>query len=108
MKRPLTLFILVFLLIAPTLIIAQEEADSLKAQKKEIRKEKRSTRRWGWVPFPSVLYNTDIGLQFGALVNIFDYGPKRSLYPDFNHHFYAEVSFTTKGGSIFQDRKSVV
>ncbi len=102
MKRPLTLFILVFLLIAPTLIIAQEEADSLKAQKKEIRKEKRSTRRWGWVPFPSVLYNTDIGLQFGALVNIFDYGPKRSLYPDFNHHFYAEVSFTTKGGSIFQ------
>src|SRR5512133_152612 len=100
--RKFTLMVLAILLFIPAAAYMQNETDSLKLQKKETRKEKRATRRWGIVPFPSVLYNTDIGLQFGGLVNIYDYGEKRSKYPLFDHHFYAEVSFTTKGGGIFQ------
>jgi hypothetical protein len=102
MKQTFTSLVLAILFLVPLTAYVQDQADSLKQQKKEQRQEIKKTKRWGWVPFPSVLYNTDIGLQFGGLVNIYDYGKGRSAYPSYNHKIYAEVSFTTKGGSIFQ------
>ena len=56
----------------------------------------------GWVPLPSILYNTDIGLQFGELAQVYNYKKNRPIFPEYYHKYYAEVSFTTKGGSIFQ------
>ena len=93
---------LAFLAAIPLSGYMQGQPDSLKIQQKEERREKKKKKAWGWVPFPSVLYNTDIGLQFGALVNIYNYKKNRPIFPDYYHKFYAEVSFTTKGGSIFQ------
>jgi outer membrane protein assembly factor BamA len=102
MKHRFTPLILILLMSVPVSAYVQSQADSLKLQKKEERKQKKMQKPWGIVPFPSVLYNTDIGFQAGALVNIFNYKKGRPIYPDYYHHFYAEVSFTTKGGSIFQ------
>ncbi|TSA25637.1 MAG: hypothetical protein D4R67_09670 [Bacteroidetes bacterium] len=102
MKQHITSLILAILIFIPATAYLQNQSDSLKLQKKEERKEKKMKKAWGWVPFPSVLYNTDIGLQFGGLVNIYNYKKNRPIYPDYYHKLYAEVSFTTKGGSIFQ------
>ena len=98
----LTCMILAILFFIPVWAYSQNQSDSLNLKKKEERKEKKMKRAWGWIPFPSVLYNTDIGLQFGALVNIYNYKKNRPIFPDYYHKFYADVSFTTKGGSIFQ------
>jgi len=64
---------------------------------------KKEKRKKGWVPdpLPVIGYDADQGLQLGALCQIFDYGDG-SIYPDYYHTFYAEVSFFTKGSSVFQ------
>ncbi|MCX6272295.1 MAG: hypothetical protein NTU44_13975 [Bacteroidetes bacterium] len=57
----------------------------------------------GWnVGFlPIVAFNSDLGLQYGGLVNLFNYGDG-SRYPMYDHQFYGEISRTTKGGGINQ------
>jgi hypothetical protein len=102
MRHRFTAFILVILLFIPVSAYLQSQADSVKLQKKAERRERKMKKPWGWVPLPSVLYNTDIGLQFGGLVEIYNYKKNRPIFPEYYHKFYAEVSFTTKGGSIFQ------
>ena len=102
MKQRCTLIIAVIFLVLPAMVHSQDKSDSLKMLKREERKAKNAQRPWGWLPLPSVLYNTDIGFQYGALVDVYNYHRGRPIYPDFYHHLYAEVSFTTKGGSIFQ------
>lgn len=48
---------------------------------------------------PTVSYNSDLGLQYGGLVNIYNYGDG-SRYPTYNHSLYLEVSRYTKGSGI--------
>ncbi|MCD4736588.1 MAG: outer membrane protein assembly factor [Bacteroidales bacterium] len=50
---------------------------------------------------PVLGYNSDIGIQFGAVLNLFQYGDG-SLYPEYKYSIYTEVSRTTKGGGINQ------
>ena len=64
-----------------------------------------STRhvRKGWTfgVLPSVAYDADLGLQYGALTNIYYFGDG-STYPEYLHSFYAEVAYTTKHFGIFR------
>lgn len=50
---------------------------------------------------PSVLFNSDLGFQYGALANLYQYGDGK-VYPDYRWSLYAEVARTTKGGGINQ------
>lgn len=52
----------------------------------------------GWIPgpLPSVSFNTDLGFQYGVLLQLNDYGDG-SNYPGYNHFFYGEISRYTKG-----------
>ncbi len=50
---------------------------------------------------PSVLYNSDLGFQYGALAQLFNYGDG-SLYPEYKWSVYGELARTTKGGGINQ------
>ncbi len=50
---------------------------------------------------PSVLFNSDLGFQYGALANLYQYG-NGDLYPDYRWSLYGEVARTTKGGGINQ------
>jgi outer membrane protein assembly factor BamA len=86
----------------PVKVYLQSPPDSLSEAKKEARKERNMKKAWGALPLPSVAYNTDIGFQFGALVNLYYYKKNRPIFPEYYHKLYAEISFTTKGGSIFQ------
>ncbi|HLN21687.1 MAG TPA: BamA/TamA family outer membrane protein [Bacteroidales bacterium] len=50
---------------------------------------------------PAVTYDTDLGFQYGALFEFFNYGDG-SRYPDFFDHTYTEVSRFTKGSGIYR------
>ena len=51
-------------------------------------------RGWTFGVLPSVAYDADLGLQYGALTNIYYFGDG-STYPDYLHSFYAEAAYTT-------------
>ena len=73
-----------------------QEADTLKSPKEE--KVKTGFNLGG---VPVVAYNSDIGFQYGALVNLYWYGDG-SRYPKYDHSVYVEWSRTTKGNGINQ------
>ncbi|NQU55517.1 MAG: BamA/TamA family outer membrane protein [Bacteroidetes bacterium] len=58
--------------------------------------EKVVKEGWNFGALPAVSFNTDLGLQYGALVNLYNYGDG-SRYPNYNHSLYFEVSRFTKG-----------
>ena len=48
---------------------------------------------------PAVSYDSDLGFQYGAIVNLYHYGDGER-YPRYNHSLYLEYSRYTKGSSI--------
>jgi len=56
---------------------------------------------WNLGPLPAITYSTDQGFQYGALVNLFNYGDG-AIYPDYYHKIYIEASTFTKGSSILR------
>jgi hypothetical protein len=56
---------------------------------------------WNFGALPAIAYNSDIGFQYGALANFYQYGDG-SIYPKYFHSIYVEVSRTTKGSGINQ------
>ena len=46
---------------------------------------------WTFGALPAVSYNTDLGFQYGGLVNLYYFGDG-STYPNYMHSVYAEVS----------------
>jgi len=61
-------------------------------------KEKIKTG-WNLGALPTIAFDTDLGFQYGALVNLYNYGDG-SRYPRYNHSLYFEVSRFTKGSGI--------
>ncbi len=56
---------------------------------------------WNFGLLPVVSYNTDLGLQYGVLTNVYQYGDG-SIYPAYFHSIYGEVSRYTKGSGIYR------
>lgn len=52
---------------------------------------------------PAISYDSDLGFQYGALVNLFDYGDGTN-FPKYNHSLYLELSTYTKGTTIARVR----
>lgn len=50
---------------------------------------------------PVVTFDSDLGFQYGALVEFFNYGDG-STYPDYFDHTYTEISHFTKGSGIYR------
>ncbi len=82
-----------FLLLFPWLSLA---AFSQTETKEELVKE-----GWNFGALPAVTFDTDLGFQYGALVNLYHYGDG-SRYPKYNHSLYFEVSRFTKGSGIYR------
>ena len=78
----------------------QQTTDDVKskAKKEKIYNEKGELIKQGWNigPLPVVGYNSDLGFQYGACVDIFNYGDG-SRYPKFDYKMNLEVSAYTKG-----------
>ena len=51
-------------------------------------------------PLPAIAFDADKGFQYGALLNIYDYGDGTN-YPNYNSKWYLEASFFTKGSQLY-------
>jgi outer membrane protein assembly factor BamA len=50
---------------------------------------------------PAITFDSDLGFQYGALVEFFNYGDG-SKYPEYFDHTYTEISHFTKGSGIYR------
>lgn len=69
---------------------------SLNAQEKKVKT--------GWKfggALPAITFDSDLGFQYGALAEFFNYG-NPSVYPDYLDHIYTEASRFTKGSGIYR------
>ncbi|MDP3001836.1 MAG: BamA/TamA family outer membrane protein [Bacteroidales bacterium] len=69
---------------------------SVSAQEKKVKT--------GWKfggALPAITFDSDLGFQYGALAEFFNYGDG-STYPDYFDHTYTEVSHYTKGSGIYR------
>lgn len=79
----------VALVFATTMMFGQTKPDE---------KQKVKTG-WTFGALPAISYNSDLGFQYGALVNLYHYGDG-STYPKYRHNLYAEWSRFTKGSGV--------
>lgn len=56
-------------------------------------------KNWNFGALPTITFDSDLGFQYGALVNLYDYGDG-TRFPKYNHSLYFEVSRFTKGSGI--------
>ncbi len=56
---------------------------------------------WNFGGLPVISFDSDLGFQYGVLGSIYHYGDG-SRYPEFDHRFYVEASWFTKGSGIFR------
>jgi len=84
MKRTFSVFLISMLIL------------SVSAQEKKVKT--------GWKfggALPATTYDSNLGFQYGALVEFYNYGDG-STYPDYWDHTYTEVSHFTKGSGIYR------
>jgi outer membrane protein assembly factor BamA len=94
MKKALSVLLILMMAFS---VYGQDEA-------KKQKKEKTPKVKEGWKfggALPAVTYDSNLGFQYGALFEFFNYG-KPSIYPDFLDHTYTEVSHYTKGSGIYR------
>lgn len=72
------------------------QTDSVK-----IKKADEIKTGWNFGALPMIAYNSDLGLQYGALFSPFYYGDG-SQYPKYLHKMYAEISRFTKGSGVYR------
>lgn len=65
----------------------------------DVYSQQKIKKGFGFGALPAVSYDSDLGFQYGALVNLYDYGDGSS-YPKYNHSLYLELSTYTKGTTI--------
>jgi outer membrane protein assembly factor BamA len=67
-------------------------------------KEKKVKEKVGWKfggALPAVTYDSNLGFQYGALFELYNYG-NPTVYPEYLDHTYTEVSRFTKGSAIYR------
>ncbi len=100
----LSTLVISILLILSSLASAQSDTISKPPKKEKIKKG------WTFGALPVVAYDADMGFQYGALAQFFDYGDG-TIYPEYKHTFYVEVSRFTKGSGVnqlFYDSKYLI
>ena len=94
----------VLLVLALLLAAGGFAQDKPKKDKKEkVYNEKGEIIKQGWNfgPLPVVGFDSDLGFQYGACIDIFNFGDG-SRYPRYNYKFNVEVSRYTKGSGVFR------
>lgn len=79
-----SLYTMLFFLTVPMISFSQEEVEKT---------------GWNFGALPSISFDTDLGFQYGALVDFYNYGAG-GRYPAYDHRLYLEISRYTKGSGI--------
>lgn len=70
----------------------------LNSQETDTTNTKTETKTgWNVGVLPALGFDSNLGLQYGAIANLFYYG-NGERYPDYNHSLYLQLSSFTKGG----------
>jgi len=105
MKKFTTKSVLIsfFILVFTLSVTAQEvgKKESKKAKKEKTTKTDKVKTGWNLGALPVVSFDSDLGFQYGALMNLYDYGDG-SIYPNYERSLYIEASRFTKGSGIFR------
>ncbi|GMT45202.1 MAG: hypothetical protein IEMM0006_1034 [bacterium] len=103
MKNFTTKSILIsFLVLLFTLSVTAQETGKMKtSKKKKTTKTDKVKTGWNLGALPVVSFDSDLGFQYGALMNLYDYGDG-SIYPNFFRSLYVEASRFTRGSGIFR------
>ncbi len=88
-KKFTVLLVTLFMSVA---ILAQTDSDTTD-KKPEIKKG------WNFGVLPTITFNSDLGFQYGALVDLYNYGDGK-IYPKYYERIYVEWSRFTKGSGI--------
>ncbi|MFA9391822.1 MAG: BamA/TamA family outer membrane protein [Prolixibacteraceae bacterium] len=67
----------------------------------EAKKTDNTKTGWNVGGLPTITYNTDLGFQYGVLLNFFNYGDGKE-YPKYLQNIYMEASQFTKGSAIYR------
>ena len=97
MKR--YIFALLCTLMASMNLSAQDNVNAV-AETPDNGKNEIIKKGFNFGPLPVIAFDADKGLQFGALLNVFDFGDG-SDYPNTRQSLYLEASFFTKGSQLF-------
>ena len=84
-----------------TLIIASLFTLNCQIITAQLSTSEKAKTGWNMGFLPAVTYDSDLGFQYGGLINIFNYGDG-SRYPAYNHSLYLEVSRYTKGSNTYR------
>ncbi len=87
--KNLGLFYLILFLFVNTLFAQEENKDDSTIKK-----------GWSFGVLPAITYNSDLGFQYGGLVDLYNYGDGK-IYPNYYDRYYLEVSFFTKGSGLY-------
>lgn len=79
-------------------IVSIEKKDKPKKTEKDTSEVRKG---WTFGVLPSIAYDADRGFQYGALINLYDFGDG-STYPEYLHSMYAEAAYTTKRSGTFR------
>ena len=98
MKKSLLLMLALLLAVGS---FAQDKPK--KAKKEKVYNEKGEIIKTGWNfgPLPVLGFDSDLGFQYGACVDIFNFGDG-TRYPRYFYKFNVEVSRYTKGSGVFR------
>lgn len=101
-SKHFVVFLLVCFLAFPAIAQDEESPKGKDQKEKKEKKPKKPKKTHGWSinPLPFGAYDSDLGLQLGALVKFVKYDSTR--YPTYDHMIYAEASWFLKGSGIFR------
>ncbi|MCL2040762.1 MAG: outer membrane protein assembly factor [Bacteroidales bacterium] len=106
MRKLSVLGVILFFCFSVTSVAQTEEEVSVPSESEKGVIKKKG---WNFGALPTITYSSDLGLQYGALVNLFDYG--ESSYPVYEQSLYLEVSRFTKGtgnNRFYWDTKKLI
>jgi len=65
----------------------------------ETSKDSLNKTGWNFGILPTITYNTDLGFQYGGLIDLYNYGDGK-IYPKYYERYFLEISRFTKGSGI--------
>jgi len=94
------------LLILTVIVFSSQQAQTIDST----ASESMAKTGWNFGVLPALGYDSNLGLLYGGIINLFDYG-NGERYPDYNHNIYFQLSAYTQGsmdGILYFDSYSLI
>lgn len=99
MKKITAWGIIIGVMLMGAVAVYAQDPEQKKTAGETDKKQEKLKQGWSFGALPALSYDTDLGLNYGAIVNLYDYGDG-TIYPNYRHSIYVEVSRYTKGSGL--------